>query len=131
MHRIQSWLSLYFAGTYFHVLDKNNGGRLEYSSYFAQLSIYIIAVANLVFAASLTFTFFGPVEFLQSKLTTVSIASGLLALCWIYFVRRDRYKDLVRPRVGGRARTKRIGMGVNWFLFGCSALMLIRIIIIT
>ena len=131
MHRIQDWLGLYFAGTYFHTLDKNNGGQLEYSLRFVLLSIYIIVLANLMFAAGLTFTFFGPDTIFESKLAIVLILIGLFLLCWIYFVWHDRYKDLVRPWVDSRARAKRIGMGVNWFLFGSFALMIIRIIIVT
>lgn len=130
MSRIQNWFGFYFAGTYFHTLDKSNDGKLEYSSYFAILSIFIITTSNLMFALGLALTFGYPDGVFLSKFSNVAIVLGLFSLYWMYFVWRDRYKDIVRSWVESRSRAKRIGMGVNWFLFGGFAIMIVRLIVI-
>lgn len=123
-------IGLYFAGTYFYSLDKSNGGNLECSTHFAIQSIFIIVLANLLFAAGIAFTFFGLDTLLQSKLTNVSILIGLFSLCWIYFVWQDRYKAFVRDGKDEQDKAKRIGMGVNWTMFAAFFAMIIRLIII-
>ena len=127
---LDRWIGLYFAGTYFHMLEKRNGRRLEYHWYFAVTSIFLITTANFMFVVGVAVTFGHTDGVLSSKIHNAAILIGFFSLCWIYFVWRGRYRNIVRAWKERRIFAKRTAMRINGFLFGAFAVMVARVIML-
>ena len=131
MIRPNKWIEAYFSGTYFHFLDKENRKKLEYHWYFAASAVFMIVAYNLMFIAGLVVSLGYGEHVLASKLYATLILLTILSTCWAYFIRANRYREIVGRWVPQRKLVRRFAMTINWSLLAGFAIMAIWLVVST